>query len=58
MRTFVSVAACAAAVADAQQINYVFDAGMELDYYELYGDCIGLSPVIFGSEGPYVQSDI
>lgn len=26
--------------------------------FEFYGDCIGLSPQIFGKVGPYVQSDM
>ena len=26
--------------------------------FDFYGDCIGLSPQIFGKVGPYVQSDM
>ena len=26
--------------------------------FDVFGDCIGLSPIIFGKEGPYVQSDM
>ena len=26
--------------------------------YDFSGDCIGLSPIIFGEEGQYVQSDM
>ena len=26
--------------------------------YAAFGDCIGLSPVVFGTPGPFVQSDI
>lgn len=26
--------------------------------YKIHGDCLGLSPVVFGQEGPYVSSDL
>lgn len=26
--------------------------------YDFFGDCIGLSPKVYGNTGPYVQSDM
>ena len=31
---------------------------VDLNEFKMFGDCIGLSPIIFGKEGPYIQSDI
>ena len=30
----------------------------DMHSYDFFGDCIGLSPIVFGTEGQYVQSDM
>lgn len=52
-------------IPDLDWIGNGSSSGLELltsddfvNSYEYFGDCLGLSPVIFGKEGDYVQSDM
>jgi len=55
--------ASALIVAQALAVEYnlavkqseLYDAKVE---YEVFGDCVGLSPIVFGEPGPFVQSDM
>lgn len=58
MRGFVSVTLLAGLAAAAIEVKKTSDLQGDMHSWDFFGDCIGLSPVIFGKEGQFVQSDM
>ena len=58
MKTFCTVLLCATLAGARDLQSNSSGPSNQNEQYLTFGDCIGLSPIIFGKEGAYVQSDI